>query len=1291
MLPAHAPDPQSNGRGWRFWIDRGGTFTDVIGQAPDGQLHTRKLLSENPERYADAALAGIDALRELANQEAPILEVRMGTTVGTNALLEHAGTPTLWIATKGFADALYIGYQNRPDIFALEIRRPRMLYTGTLEVDERLGVDGTVLVPLNGDAFRTALAREVDEHSWQACAIGFLHAHRFPAHEQAAGAIARELGIAQVSLSHEVSPLVKYVRRGDTAVVDAHLSPVLRRYVDQVNAGLQERGKSRLYFMQSHGGLCAAENFRGRDSLLSGPAGGVIGGVAVGEAYADGRLIGFDMGGTSTDVWHYAGRLERVNETEIAGARMQTPVLQIHTVAAGGGSILRYHQGRLRVGPQSAGANPGPRGYGRGGPLSITDANLLLGRIQSQAFPKVFGPGGDQPLDRPAVERAFAELTRSVAADSFSSPDSCESGPDPRELAAGFLQIAVEQMAAAIKRISLQRGYDPAEYTLCSFGGAGGQHACAVAAALGMRCVYLHPLAGVLSALGMRSARLRRLGERTLALTLAAHATSAQSRNLLHTVTQAIEELSAAARAELRAEGAAECERSVQVRARYTDSDTHLKIDWPDSQNAATALEQLRTDFASAHQRLYGFARPDAAIVLDQLLVELSSRESDSDAATGSSLPLPLSNTIPGQPEPSSRVAVYAPEERREVDVPLFERAALGSGQQIPGPALIASPTDTVWLAPGWIASVLSDGALGLEFPAERTAEQRSQSPDASAEAAAADPILLEIMNHSFRAVAEEMGVVLQKTSASVNIKERLDFSCAVFDRAGELVANAPHIPVHLGSMSASVHAVCAAFPPTGMRDGDAYVLNAPYALDTSGNGDRTAGGGTHLPDITVVTPVFVNGHSAPDFPDFFVASRGHHADIGGITPGSMPANSTHIDEEGVVIPPTLLCREGVLLRDALRNRLESARYPARNIEQNLADLSAQVAANKRGRGLLLRLSAQHGLNRLRRYMHHVQANAARAVAEALHLRFANGSGHANTTASVQMDSGLMIQVKLQRLPDKADTDHAPILRVDFSGTSPADPNGNSNAPLAVVQAALMYVLRTLIREADVPLNAGCLWPIELYVPTDCFLNPGYPRAVVAGNVETSQAVVDCLYTAMGALAQSQGTMNNLSFGNTNHQYYETICGGSGAGPDFPGCDAVQTHMTNSRLTDPEILEERFPVRVEAFQVRGDSPAADALKDRQPGGRGVLRELRFLEAMDVSILSNRRGANAPAGLAGGSAGAAGRNTWFKAAEDESAKPVDLPGSVQFRVAPGDRVRIETPGGGSYGETLGGGS
>ncbi len=1233
----------SEAQGWRFWIDRGGTFTDVAAVDPDGALITTKLLSEDPERYEDAAIEGIRRLRKEhadgSYANAPILEVRMGTTVGTNALLEHNGAPVALLITAGFEDALRIGYQNRPDIFALDIEagRPRMLYERLIGVHERLAADGKILQTLDESKLRAELT-EARKAGLRSAAVVLMHAYCNPIHELRAGEIARDVGFEDVSLSHEVSPLIKLVRRGDTTVVDAHLSPVLRRYTERVRHGLANLSDAapRLFFMQSHGGLTVAENFRGRDSLLSGPAGGVVGGVAVSEAEGYRKIIGFDMGGTSTDVWHYAGELERSFESEIAGARLQSPVLAIHTVAAGGGSVLEFDGERLRVGPRSSGSRPGPRSYGHGGPLSLTDANLILGRVQPAFFPHVFGSAGTAPLDHAGVSAAFEDLARSVGA-------ATDRKLSPEQLAAGFVDIAVEHMARAIRKISVQRGYDPGEYVLCSFGGAGGQHACAIAAALNMTEILLHPLAGVLSAYGMGTAKLRRLDECYSGADLDDLDLAAMDDELGRLQTSAGQELAR------HLDGEAP-EHQISAHLKYAGSDTTIEVPWPSSETERRR-EALRRQFEEQHRRGFGFVREAAAIVLDRLVVETSGGGANPITAK--------SQQTTAKPEAAAVVQLWCRGDSEGAgmrDAPLYRRADLGAGHEIAGPALIVSETDTVFVDTGWTTSVTASGALRL-FNANPIL-QTSSGITSDEPSRNVDPVRLEIMNHAFRAIAEEMGVVLQKTSVSVNIKERLDFSCALFDSEGRLVANAPHIPVHLGSMSASVDAVRERFG-ADMQPGDAFVLNDPYA------------GGTHLPDITVVTPVFLGEANAEARLLFYTASRGHHADIGGIAPGSMPARSRSIVEEGVLIEPRYLCRGGRILEDEIRTLLIGAKHPVRNLKQNLADLAAQVAANERGSALLAELCRRYDADTVLFYMQAVQDNAERAVRRAL-ANVRRGS------AERVLDNDLHVRVDVR---DYAPTDGAPerfgatpLITADFTGSSPAHA-GNFNAPLAVLHAALIYVVRTLV-EDEIPLNAGCLRPVHIIVPVDSFLHPRAPRAVVAGNVETSQMIVDTIYAALGILAGSQGTMNNLTFGNANFQYYETICGGAGAGPGFAGASAVHTHMTNSRLTDPEVLEERFPVRVEEFSLRRGSGGSGQFR----GGDGVLRRLRFLEDVSVSLLTNHRKI-APGGIRGGGDGQPGRNRLLRG--DGTETTLDSCDQVELRS--GDAIIVETPGGGGCGD------
>ena len=1179
--------------GWRFWIDRGGTFTDVIGRSPDGRLIARKLLSENPERYRDAAVQGI---REILGHEpdpAQVHSVRMGTTVATNALLERKGDRTLLVTTKGFADALRIGTQNRPRLFDLDIRLPELVHERVLEVDERIAADGSVLRSPDLEAVRRGL-REAFAAGIRAVAILFLHAYRHRDHERQVAALAREVGFTQVSASHEASPLIKLVARGDTTVVDAYLSPILRRYVAAVGA---ELGKVPLSFMQSSGGLTDARLFQGKDAILSGPAGGVVGMARTARLAGFGKAIGFDMGGTSTDVAHFDGEYERAFETQVAGVRLRAPMMLVHTVAAGGGSILHFDGSRFRVGPDSAGADPGPACYRRGGPLTVTDANLLLGRLQPDFFPTVFGPGGDKPLDPEPVRRGFAQLARLA-------------GRPAEEVAEGFLRIAVENMANAIKKISVQRGHDVTDYTLNCFGGAGGQHGCLVADALGMPRVLVHPLAGVLSAYGMGLAEVRALREASVEAAIDAD------------LAPRLAGLEADALAEVRAQNIPEEKITVLRRAlvRYAGTDSSLAIDFGTPEAMAAA-------FAEAHRRRFGFVMEDRSLAIEALAVEA--------VGAGEGLVEPDRAFASAPPVAADRVRLRS--EGRDHEASVFLRDDLAPGHRIPGPALIAEANATTVVDDGWQADITPKGHLLLGRARPR--------PERVAVGTSADPVMLEIFNNLFMSIAEQMGATLANTAYSVNIKERLDFSCAIFDARGSLVANAPHVPVHLGSMGESVRTVLES-RHGNLRPGDVVALNDPFH------------GGTHLPDVTVVTPVF---DAAGRDILFLVAARGHHADIGGSTPGSMPPDSRTAAEEGILIDDFLLVDSGRFREAEFVDLLSSGPWPARNIRQNVADIRAQVAANETGVRELERMVAHFGLEVVRAYMGHVQDNAEESVRRVLDRLPPEGC------FACTLDDGSRVQVRIA-------VDHGSRrATVDFTGTSPQQPN-NLNAPLAVCRAAVLYVFRCLVAD-DIPLNAGCLKPVRLIVPEGCLLNPRPPAAVVAGNVETSQAVVDALLGALGAQAGSQGTMNNLTFGNATHQYYETLCGGAGAGPGFDGASAVHTHMTNSRLTDPEVLELRFPVRIEDFAIRRGSGGAG----RHRGGDGVVRRIRFLDAMTAAILTNRRRV-APHGLAGGDPGDCGQNRLERA--DGSVQ--DLGPTARVEMSPGDALVIETPGGGGYG-------
>ena len=1205
-------------RGWQFWIDRGGTFTDVVARRPDGGLVTHKLLSDNPERYQDAALQAIRALLGLAPNAAipgaAIDAVKMGTTVATNALLERKGDRTLLVITKGFGDALRIGYQNRPKLFERRIVLPEQLYERVVEVEERVTAEGEVLTPIDLARLRGDLAAAYDA-GIRAAAIVFLHGYRYVEHERLAADLAREIGFTQVSASHQVSPLMKLVSRGDTTVVDAYLSPILRRYVDRV-AG--ELGGTRLLFMQSNGGLADARRFQGKDAILSGPAGGIVGAVRTAEMGGFDKIIGFDMGGTSTDVSHYAGEYERSFETMVAGVRMRAPMMHINTVAAGGGSICSFDGARYRVGPESAGANPGPACYRRGGPLTVTDCNVMLGKLQPDFFPALFGPAGDQPLDREVVVGRFRALAAEIAAATGRSLD-------PAAVAEGFLKIAVENMANAIKQISIQRGYDVTEYTLCCFGGAGGQHACLVADALGMKRVYIHPFAGVLSAYGMGLADLRTLREQAVEARLA----DAVMPELAATLDRLAED----GAAEMREQGIAPKQISVLRKAhvKYEGTDAALVVPYGE-------CAEIVAGFEAAHKQRYGFVMAEKPLVVEAVSVEVVGATDMADD------PVYEAPADPGEPAPLATVTMFAG--GAEHATPVFDRDVLIPAQAVQGPAIIREATATTIVEPGWRAVLDRRRYLVLE--------RVEALPKRVAIGTSVDPVMLEVFNNLFMAIAEQMGVALQNTAYSVNIKERLDFSCALFDRAGALIANAPHMPVHLGSMGESVQTVIRARAKgadgRGMRRGDVYVLNAPY------------NGGTHLPDITVITPVFAEDekNSASDVL-FYVASRGHHADIGGITPGSMPPSSRTVEEEGVLIDDFLLVDAGRFREHELVELLSSGRYPSRNPAQNLADLKAQIAACEKGVQELHRMVRHFGQAPVEAYMRHVQDNAEEAVRRILGV-LKDGA------FAYEMDDGAVIKVRI------AIDQKARRAIIDFTGTSD-QLDTNFNAPSAVCKAAVLYVFRTLV-EDEIPMNGGCLKPLDIVIPEGSMLNPRYPAAVVAGNVETSQGITDTLYGALGVMAAAQGTMNNFTFGNERYQYYETVCGGSGAGPDFDGTDAIHTHMTNSRLTDPEVLEWRFPVLLESFAIRRGSGG----QGRHRGGDGVVRRLRFREAMTAAILSSHRRVP-PYGLAGGEPGALGRN-WVERAD---GRREDFGATHTVAVEPGDVFVLETPGGGGYGK------
>jgi len=1202
---------------WEFWIDRGGTFTDIVARKPDGELKTHKLLSENPSQYKDAAIEGIRNLLDVkANEETPadkIAAVKMGTTVATNALLERQGENTLLVITEGFADALRIGYQTRPDLFALDIKLPEMLYNKVIEVEERINASGDELVALNTDKATTELQQAFDA-GYRSIAIVLMHGYRYSDNEKQLDQIAKNIGYTQISTSHKVSPLMKLVSRGDTTVVDAYLSPILRRYINQVAdalSGMIKQG-GQLKFMQSSGGLTDAKLFQGKDAILSGPAGGIVGMVRTCELANYKELIGFDMGGTSTDVSHYNGEFERTFETEVAGVRMRAPMMLIHTVAAGGGSILQFDGARYRVGPESAGAKPGPTAYRNGGPLTVTDCNVMLGKLQPDQFPAVFGPNADQELDNESVKQQFAQLALKIKKHTSISSS-------PEEVATGFLHIAVESMANAVKKISVQRGYDVTHYALCCFGGAGGQHACLVADSLGIKKIILHPYAGVLSAYGMG-----------LADTIATRQMSIENTfkdTLLNTLKQSGEALQSNCEQELSKQGisSSNCHSIWRLHCRYEGSDTSLSclFDFNDKSHTKI-LNTVRADFEEQHQQRFGFISPDKDLIVESLEVEVISL-GESPEKHKISLPAAQGSSV-GEHQ------VYTNHQWQ--NCPFYKRETLATDQTITGPAVILESTGTNVIEPGWKATVTSRGDLILDR--YKTLE------NTKAIGTDVDPVMLEIFNNLFMSIAEQMGFVLANTAASVNIKERLDFSCAIFSAEGDLVANAPHMPVHLGSMGESIKAVIA--NAGDLSAGDAMILNAPY------------NGGTHLPDITIIKPVF-DGEDIV----FYVASRGHHADIGGKTPGSAPADSTHIDEEGIVIDNFKLVDKGEFREQEIRELLASGKYPARNPDMNIADFKAQLAACEKGSQELAKITNHYGLNVVQAYMSHVQDNAEESVRRVLET-LQDGE------FCYKMDDGNQVcaSIKVDKKSRKA--------TIDFTGTSPQHA-GNYNAPLAITKAAVLYVFRCMVDD-NIPLNEGCLKPLEIIVPEKSMISPEYPAAVIAGNVETSQVIVDTLFGALKVMAASQGTMNNFFWGNEEFQYYETLCGGAGATENHDGTDAVHTHMTNSRLTDPEILEYRFPVMLDEFKIRKNSGGAGKHK----GGDGIVRKVRFLEPMTATLLTGHRKVP-PYGMAGGESGKVGINL----VERANGEQEDLGTSAEVALNIGDSIIIKSPGGGGYGK------
>ena len=1199
---------------WQFWIDRGGTFTDVIGKNPKGKIATQKLLSENPKQYKDAAIQGIRDLLSIDRKESipmhQIDSIKMGTTVATNALLERKGERTLLAITKGFADILRIGYQQRPKLFSLDIQLPDMIYSDIVEIDERVDIKGDVLIKLDLSNTKKILTEAFNE-GFKSIAIVLLHGYRYQEHEIQISVIAKQIGFEQISVSHKISPLMKIIPRGDTTVVDAYLSPILRRYVNQVKAelGQTQQNFGKLMFMQSNGGLTDANYFQGKDAILSGPAGGVVGMVKTGEKIGLNKLIGFDMGGTSTDVCHYNSEYERTLETELAGVRLRSPMMLINTVAAGGGSILYFDGSRYRVGPDSAGAFPGPACYRNGGPLTVTDCNVMIGKLNPDFFPKVFGPNGNQKLDLKIVETKFTTLAKEISS-------STNKSVTPLEVAEGFLFIAVESMANAIKKISVQRGYDVSSYALSCFGGAGGQHACMVADKLGINKIHLHPYAGVLSAFGIGLADSRTINDLAIELNL-------DEKAIKH-ISEKFEDLRSTGKEDLVAQNLNEniFEYVDRVYLRYKDSDTSLAIKFD-------IYSSMKLNFENAHRARFGFISPEQAIIIESIQSEVSCQSDQFESNE------PQQKKSKSQPLTTQNVFFNGGLEKTV----FYNRNDIKPNEKLSGPAVIIEPTSTIIIEPGWEAMLEDSNDLILT--------RTNKIIRSSAIGTSVDPIMLEIFNNLFMNVAEQMGMVLENTASSVNIKERLDFSCALFSPTGELVANAPHVPVHLGSMSESIKTIIRENSLT-MNPGDAFLINAPY------------NGGTHLPDITLIKPVFDECNESVIF---YVATRGHHADIGGTVPGSAPANSTHIKEEGVLIDNFTLVSKGIFLENEIHDLLSLAEYPARNIKQNIADLKAQVAAAEKGSQELLKVIKHYGLEVVHAYMGHVQDNAEESVRRVLDVL-------SDSSFTYKMDDGHQVSVSIS--VDKVNRS----ATIDFTGTSNQHP-GNYNAPSAICYAAVLYVFRCLVDD-DIPLNAGCLKPLNLIIPKNSMINPEYPAAVFSGNVETSQCIVDTLLGALGEFAASQGTMNNFIWGNDKVQNYETICGGSGASVNQPGCSAVHTHMTNSRLTDPEVLEWRFPVRLESFSIRKNSGG----KGLNMGGDGVDRRIRFLEPMTVNIIAGHRKVP-PYGLSEGESGALGENYVVHA--DKSETRLGTKGQVE--VEKNDLFILKTPGGGGFGKAV----
>ena len=1197
---------------WQFWIDRGGTFTDIIGRNPEGKISTHKLLSENPQQYSDAAIQGIRDILSLKSYDQIPLDkidlIKMGTTVATNALLERNGERTLLAITKGFGDILRIGYQQRPNLFALDIKLPDMLYSEIEEIDERVDIHGNIIKKLDKSGTEVKLKKAFD-NGYRSIAIVLLHGYRYKKHENQINLIAQKIGFEQISVSHQVIPLMKIVPRGDTTVIDAYLSPILRRYVNQFeNAlGTEKKDKGKLMFMQSNGGLTDAHFFQGKDAILSGPAGGVVGMVKTGEKAGFKKLIGFDMGGTSTDVCHYNGDYERTLETQIAGVRLRAPMMLINTVAAGGGSILHFDGSRYRVGPDSAGANPGPACYRNGGPLTVTDCNVMLGKLNPELFPKVFGKNANQQIDVSIVKEKFNVLAKEIS-------NATKKAVSPIEVAEGFLSIAIECMANAIKKISVQRGYDVSKYTLSCFGGAGGQHACLVADSLGMKKIHLHQYAGVLSAYGIGLADSRTINDLAIELNL--------NKDIIESLSIQFNNLKKQGREEMVAQNlnSEKLHYSSRIYLRYEGSDSALAVRFSEYQ-------EIKSNFENIHKARFGFISPEKLLIVESIQVEVSCPsehvESKNNKRTkrGNSSLARLNVVMNGDSNPTS----------------FYHRNNISTHDKLIGPAVIIEDTSTIVIEPGWQASINNNFDLILE----RTEKKQRMS----AIGTKVDPVMLEIFNNLFMNVAEQMGTVLENTASSVNIKERLDFSCALFSPTGDLVANAPHVPVHLGSMSESIKTIIRENNKT-MMPGDAFLINAPY------------NGGTHLPDITLIKPVY---DEQEEEVIFYVATRGHHADIGGTVPGSTPAYSKHIKEEGILIDNFTLVSKGVFLEEEIYNLLSSGDFPARNIKQNIADLKAQVASAEKGAQELLGVIQNYGLKVVHAYMQHVQDNAEESVRRILDVI-------SDSSFTYKMDDGYQVSVAISVDKKKRSA------TIDFTGTSHQHPS-NFNAPSAICHAAVLYVFRCLVDD-NIPLNAGCLKPLKLIIPEHSMINPEYPAAVIAGNVETSQYIVDTLFGALGVVAASQGTMNNFTWGNDRIQNYETICGGSGASAEQNGCSAVHTHMTNSRLTDPEVLEWRFPVRLESFSIRNNSGGDGIHK----GGDGVDRRIRFLESMTVNMIAGHR-VVPPYGIKGGKPGAVGKNYVIH----RDARITELGTKGQIEVVKDDVFVLKTPGGGGYGQ------